>query len=289
MCKIKQEGFLMTNEKKQSIWYLEPEDKKMINSITWRTMNGSSTYNYERWQALAFLFAMIPAIKRYYANDREKRIEAYKRHWALWNTTPQMAGLATGIAASMERQAAQDPAYDTASINTLKASLMGPLAGIGDSLFWGSFKVIATGVGAAFALQGSILGPLLYFLVYNIPASCARHLLPIVGFNLGTASLEKANKSGLLPFLTKCCNIVGLMTIGAMTTTMVRVNIPYVFEMNGAEMALQKIIDGIIPKVLPVCLTLLCFNIMRKKDVPPLIMIIALVAASIVLHAIGIL
>jgi PTS system mannose-specific IID component/fructoselysine and glucoselysine-specific PTS system IID component len=279
----------MTNEKKQSIWYLEPEDKKMVNKLTWRTMAGDSTFYFERWQGLTFLYAMVPAIKRYYADSKEKRIEAYKRHWTAWNTTPQMAGLATGLAAAMELKASKEPDYDTASINTLKASLMGPLAGIGDSLFWGSFKVIATGVGAAFALQGSILGPILFFLIYNIPASCARHMLPILGFSLGTSSLEKASKSGLLPFLTKCCNIVGLMTIGAMATTMVNIRIPYVFDVNGTEMAVQGIIDSIIPKILPVGLTLLVFKIMRKTNISSLMMIVALVVICIVLHAIGIL
>ena len=156
------------------------------------------------------------------ANDGGKfslsiwRIAAYKRHWELWNTTPQVAGIVAGLAASMEREAAKNPDYDVSSINTLKVSLMGPLAGIGDSFFWGSLKIIATGIGVSFALQGNILGPILYFLVYNIPASLARHLLPILGFNLGNSFMEKMNKAGIMPFLTKCCNIIGIMMIGAM-------------------------------------------------------------------------
>lgn len=275
--------------KKNSILHLEPEDKKMVNSIAWRMMVGSSSYQYEKMQALSFLYAMTPAIKRYYKDDKERRIAAYKRHWELWNTTPQVAGIVAGLAASMEREAAKNPDYDVSSINALKVSLMGPLAGIGDSFFWGSLKIIATGIGVSFALQGNILGPILYFLVYNIPASLARHLLPILGFNLGNSFMEKMNKAGFMPFLTKCCNIIGIMMIGAMACSMVTLKIPFVYEIQGATINVQEIIDSILPNALPMGLTLLCFWMLRKKNVSPTILIVLLIVVSIALHAVGIL
>lgn len=275
--------------KKNSILHLEPEDKKMVNSIAWRMMVGSSSYQYEKMQALSFLYAMTPAIKRYYKDDKERRIAAYKRHWELWNTTPQVAGIVAGLAASMEREAAKNPDYDVSSINALKVSLMGPLAGIGDSFFWGSLKIIATGIGVSFALQGNILGPILYFLVYNIPASLARHLLPILGFNLGNSFMEKMNKGGIMPFLTKCCNIIGIMMIGAMACSMVTLKIPFVYEIQGATINVQEIIDSILPNALPMGLTLLCFWMLRKKNVSPTILIVLLIVVSIALHAVGIL
>ena len=275
--------------KKNSILHLEPEDKKMVNSIAWRMMVGSSSYQYEKMQALSFLYAMTPAIKRYYKDDKERRIAAYKRHWELWNTTPQVAGIVAGLAASMEREAAKNPDYDVSSINALKVSLMGPLAGIGDSFFWGSLKIIATGIGVSFALQWNILGPILYFLVYNIPASLARHLLPILGFNLGNSFMEKMNKAGIMPFLTKCCNIIGIMMIGAMACSMVTLKIPFVYEIQGATINVQEIIDSILPNALPMGLTLLCFWMLRKKNVSPTILIVLLIVVSIALHAVGIL
>ena len=275
--------------KKNSILHLEPEDKKMVNSIAWRMMVGSSSYQYEKMQALSFLYAMTPAIKRYYKDDKERRIAAYKRHWELWNTTPQVAGIVAGLAASMEREAAKNPDYDVSSINALKVSLMGPLAGIGDSFFWGSLKIIATGIGVSFALQGNILGPILYFLVYNIPASLARHLLPILGFNLGNSFMEKMNKAGIMPFLTKCCSIIGIIMIGAMACSMVTLKILFVYEIQGATINVQEIIDSILPNALPMGLTLLCFWMLRKKNVSPTILIVLLIVVSIALHAVGIL
>lgn len=274
--------------KKTSILYLEPDDKKMIHSIAWRTMVGSSTYQYEKMQALTFLYGMIPAIKRYYP-DKNDRIQAYKRHWELWNTTPQVAGLVTGLAASMERQASLDPDYDVSSINAVKVALMGPLAGIGDSIFWGSLKIIATGIGVSFAAQGSILGPILFFLVYNIPASLVRHLFPVLGFKLGVGFLEKASKNGLMPFITQCCNIIGLMMVGAMTCTMVTLKIPYVYEADGAKIIVQELLDSILPNVLPVALTLLCFQLLKKKNIQPVVLIVGLIIICIILHYFGIL
>lgn len=275
--------------KKNSILYLNPEDKKMINSVAWRMMVGSAPYQYEKMQALSFLYAMVPVVKRYYKDDKEKRIEAYKRHWELWNTTPQVAGLAAGLAAAMEREASMNPDYDVSSINATKVSLMGPLAGIGDSIFWGSLKVIATGIGVSFALQGNILGPILYFLVYNIPSSLARHLLPVIGFNLGTSFFEKMNKNGFMPFLTECCNIVGLIMVGSMACTMVTLKVPFVYETEGATINVQEILDSILPNALPLGLTLLCFWLLKKKNVSPTILIILLVVVAIALHAVGIL
>ena len=269
--------------KKNSILYLNPEDKKMINSVGWRMMVGSGPYQYEKMQALSYLYA------RYYKDDKEKRIEAYKRHWELWNTTPQVAGFVAGLSAAMEREASLNPDYDVSSINTTKVALMGPLAGIGDSIFWGSLKIIATGIGVSFALQGNILGPILYLLVYNIPSSLARHLLPVIGFNLGTSFFEKMNKNGIMPFLTESCNIVGLIMVGSMACTMVSLKIPFVYEAEGATINVQDILDSILPNALPVGLTLLCFWLMKKKNIHPTILIIALVIVAIVLHAVGIL
>ena len=107
----------------------DKEDKKMLKKVFWRTMTLSSTYNYERMQGLGYVYTMIPVIKRYYKNE-EDRIEAYKRHYELFNTTPTMGGFITGLSTSMEKEASEDPTFDKNSINAVKLSLMGPFAGI---------------------------------------------------------------------------------------------------------------------------------------------------------------
>ena len=86
-----------TEEKKNNLLYLEPEDDKMIRKVAWRSMIGAGSYNYENMQALVFLYAMIPVIKRYYQKT-EERIEAYKRHFTLFNVTPALFGFVSGLA-----------------------------------------------------------------------------------------------------------------------------------------------------------------------------------------------
>lgn len=94
----------------------------------------------------------------------------------------------------MEEQNADDPNFDPESINDVKVALMGPLSGLGDSFFWGTLRVIATGVGTSLAIQGNILGPILFFLIFNVPALLTRYYGLFVGYNIGSSFIEKVQK-----------------------------------------------------------------------------------------------
>lgn len=271
--------------RKDSILYLEPEDDKMIRKVAWRSMIGSGTYNYENMQALVFLYAMLPVIDRYYDKE-EDQIDAMKRHFTLFNITPAVFGFVTGLAASMEKVASENDDYDTSSINAIKTSLMGPLSGIGDSIFWGALKVVATGVGVSFASQGSILGPILYFLINFVPAWFAKMWLPRISFKLGINFLQQMEESGSMALVTKLCNIVGLMTIGAMATTMVKVNLAAEWTIEGNVLNLQNVINSILPSLLPVALTLLMFKYL-KKGMKPMTLMVILILVGIIGSLIG--
>ena len=275
-----------TEERKNALLCLEPEDDKMILKVAWRSMIGAGSYNYENMQALVFLYAMIPVIKRYYQKT-EERIEAYRRHFTLFNVTPALFGFVSGLAASMEKIASQDKNYDVSSINAIKSSLMGPLSGIGDSIFWGALKVVATGVGVSFAAQGSILGPILYFLINFIPGMMAKLLLPRISFKMGTEFFTSMEKNGTISLVTRLCNVVGLMTIGAMATSMVKMNLAWELNLSGNILNLQSVIDSILPQALPVGLTLLMFKYL-KKDVKPMTLMCILIVVGIVSSYFGI-
>ena len=264
---------------------LSDEDVKMCKQIGFRTLSLCSIMEMEKMQALAYVRVMIPVINRYY-HTQEERIEGYKRHWELFNTTPTVAGFITGLSAAMEKQASEDPTMDKKSINAVKASLMGPFAGIGDSIFWGSWRIVATGIGLSLALQGNFLGPILMLVIFNIPAHIFRYYGPFLGFGLGSKFLSQVSESGLMQFLTKCATIVGLMTVGAMTSSMVSLNIAYVFTMNEVEMSVQSLIDSIMPSALPLALVFVCFYFL-KKDVKPITIILGIIAFSILGRFIG--
>lgn len=266
---------------------ISEKDKKILRKVTLRSMRGTAGYQYEKFMGLSFLNAMVPAIEEYYP-DREKRIQALKRHWTMFNVTPQLEGFITGIATAMEKEASVNEIYDVNSINAIKTSLMGPLSGIGDSIFWGSLKTIATGVSVALALEGNILGPIMFLLVYNIPAFACKLYLPRLGFSLGDNALKKASETGIMGFITKYCNIIGLMTVGTMTCTMVSINLKWVFNMNGIETGAQTLVDSIMPKILPILLVMLCARLL-KKNVKPVTLLLGIIVCSIVLSFLGIL
>lgn len=265
---------------------LTEEESKMCLQIALRSHTMSAPYCWEKMQALAFLYTMIPVINKYYPN-KEDRIEGYKRHWELFNTTPSVSGFITGLVASMEKQGAEDPKFDKSSINAVKSSLMGPFAGIGDSIFQSTWRVISMGIGLSLAVNGSIIGPIAFLLVYNIPAAFVRFLGPYVGYSFGTKFMENAAENGVMNFITKAACTIGLMTVGAMTATMVNLEIGFVFTMGGAEQSIQSMLDTIFPKLLPLLLTLGCFKLLNKK-VPATVLIFGLMILSILGTWIGI-
>lgn len=137
-----------------------------------------------------------------------------------------MVTLILGISTAMEEENALDENFDTSSINSVKAGLMGPLAGIGDSFMWGTLRIIATGIGTSLAMNGNILGPILFFLLFNIPHVILRYICMMGGYKFGAGFLSKIAAGGLMEKLTYAASILGLMSIGSMIATMVTVNIP---------------------------------------------------------------
>lgn len=270
----------------QALKVNDAEDKKMLKKVFWRTMTLSSTYNYERMQALGYVYTMIPVIKRYY-KDEDKRIEAYKRHYELFNTTPTMGSFITGLSTSMEKEASIDEKFDKTSINAVKLSLMGPFAGIGDSIFQGSLRIIALGIGIALAAQGSILGAVIHLLLYNVVAHLLRYYGVFAGYNMGSTFLKSASENGLLGKITKGAGIVGLMTVGAMTCSMVSFSIPAVAKIQGSELVVQDMLDQIFPNLLPLLLTFVCYKLL-KKNVKPIWIMLGMMVVGVLGKVVGI-
>jgi mannose/fructose/N-acetylgalactosamine-specific phosphotransferase system component IID len=272
----------MTNK----IMNISSEEKKMLTKVFWRTMPLSCSYNFERMQALGYLYAMIPVIN-HFQPDEQKRIEAYQRHLDIFNTTPTVGSFITGLTASMEKEAAADPEFDTTSINAVKVALMGPFAGIGDSIFWGTLRVIAMGIGISFCIQGNPLGILLHLLVFNIPATLCRYYGVFIGYNLGSGFIQTASESGLLGSITKSASIVGLMTVGAMATSMISFSIPYAIKTPAGDVAIQSFFDAIFPNFLPLMLLWLCYRLI-KKGVKPITILLVMLAVGVIGKVLGV-
>ena len=224
---------------------MKSDEKKLINQLFWRSFALEGSFNYEKMQALGFAWAMFPAIKLYCKTPQEQ-VEALKRHTAFFNITPNICTFSLG------------------TINAVKVSLMGPLSGIGDSFFWGTFRVIAAGVGISLAQQGSILGPILFLLLFNVPHLIIRYYCTIWGYQLGSKFIQTSYENGLIQHMTKLATVIGLTTVGAMIATMVTFNVGFTAQIGETTLVLQEVFDQIMPKILPLLLTLGAFGAIRK-------------------------
>ena len=273
----------MTELKQKAL--LTPEERKMCRSVYRRTMSLSASYNYETQQALGFTYAMIPVIKMFY-KDPEDQKKALARHNELFNTTPTMGGIITGLAASMEKEASQNPDFDTSSISAIKVALMGPFAGIGDSIFWGTLRVISLGVGISLAQSGNILGAIVHLLIYNIPAHMLRYYGVFKGYELGQGFMKKVSENGLFGAVSRFASIIGMTTVGAMACTMTSFKLEKEFTIQGTSFVLQDIVNSICPTLLALLLTYWCYKQLKKGRNPAVLMIIIL-AFGIILKLVG--
>ncbi|KRK09493.1 pts system transporter subunit iid [Ligilactobacillus pobuzihii E100301 = KCTC 13174] len=239
-------------------------------------------------QNVGYAYAMIPVVKKLY-NKEEEQSKALKRHLALFNSTPAVTPIIMGISAAMEEENANNPeSFDSSSINAVKAALMAPLAGIGDSIFFGTLRVIAAGIGLSLSKQGNILGPILFLLIYNIPHFLLRIYGLKYGYKFGVNSLSEIQKNGVMDKIMSVVGIIGMMVVGAMVSTMLKVSTPLKFNMEGASVKLQSIFNQIMPDLLPLLFTLLVFYMIRKKVSVTKLTVFILIF-GVLAHVIGIL
>ena len=186
-----------------------------------------SPFNYETMQSGGWVYSIHPAMEKIYDGDADLLAEKYKDHFKFYNTHPWMGNIILGACIAIE--STKDPDATKQAVE-MRTALMGPLAGIGDSLFQGTFRVIAAGVAAQLGLQGNVLAPFVFILLYNAPHFLARWYLMWKSYDFGSKFINKIYKSNIMDKLTLCFGILGLMVIGAMTMSMVSVSTPLVIQ-----------------------------------------------------------
>ena len=253
-----------------------------------RSMALEANFNFETWQNTGFAFSLLPALKKLY-RTKEAMAAALERHLQLFNTSTYGSTLIIGLTAAMEEQNSRDPDFNAESINSVKLGLMGPLAGVFDSLFWGTLKVIAAGVGTSLALKGHLSGAILFILLFNVPHLLLRYQLTFIGYRAGTRWLQRLARTHVMEKLTLGAGILGLMVVGAMPATLMAIHTPLSFGGDagggagagagagagsgpgagagagyGNGYGLQGILDSIVPSVLPLGLTLLVYYFIKR-------------------------
>ncbi len=265
-----------------------------LRRVFWRSMLLEANFNFETMQNTGFAFAILPVLKKLY-KTKEAMAAALKRHLQLFNTSTYGCTLILGLAAAMEEQNTRDAEFNEESINAVKSGLMGPLAGVFDSLFWGTLKVIAAGVGVSLALKGNLAGAILFILLFNVPHLLLRYNLTFIGYRAGTRFLQRLSQNNVMDRLKDGAAILGLMVVGAMPATLMNIHTPLSFSAGGAAGAgdvsssLQGILDQIVPAALPLGITFLVYYFIKRgvKTTPLLIGLLLLGFIGSIIHVLS--
>ena len=289
-------------------------------AVAWRSTFIQGSWNYERMQNGGWCFAMLPAIKKLY-KTKEDRTLAMQRHLEFFNTHPYIASPIIGVTLALEEERANGAPVDDVAIQGVKVGMMGPLAGVGDPVFWFTVRPMLGALGASLALAGNILGPIIFFLAWNIIRWAFMWYTQEFGYRAGSKITDDLS-GGLLQKVTKGASMLGMFVLGALVQRWVNVKFtPVVSTVKldkgayiewdklpaGAQgikealsqqasglaldsskvTTLQDNLDSLIPGLAALLLTLLCMWLLKKK-VSPIVIILGLFVVGVGLHVLGI-
>jgi PTS system galactosamine-specific IID component len=257
--------------------------KKDINKLALRSVFLQASFSYERMQAGGWTYAMLPFLKKIHKDDKAALSESMQYNMEFINTNPWTSGFLMGLVLSLEENK-----EDKNLIKSLKAGLFGPLAGLGDAIFWFTVLPIVAGISASFAKSGSILGPLFFFICYCIVFS-SRFLWTNMGYKLGTSAIETIQKSSQL--ISRSASILGITVLGGLIPSYVNLHVVKTFTISaGHKFSIQHdFLDHIFPNILPLAYTLLIFYLLKKKKMNPVLLIFLTIVLAIVGSYFGIL
>ena len=279
-----------------------------------------ASFNYERMQNGGVAYPLIPAIKKLY-QTKEDRAAALKRHLEFFNTHPYVAAPIMGVTLALEEEKANGTDIEDAAIQGVKIGMMGPLAGIGDPVFWFTVRPILGALGASLAQAGNIAGPLIFFIGWNLIRMAFLWYTQELGYKAGS-EITKDMSGGILKDITKGASILGMFILAVLVERWVSivftVNLPGKVLSKGAYIewpkgnvsgdqlktilgqvndklsfdkiqvdTLQKQLDSLIPGLMGLLLTFACMWLLKKK-VSPITIIIGLFVVGIVASFFGI-
>lgn len=239
-------------------------------------------FSQEHMQTFGYLCSMLPIIEELY-DTKEEQKEALETYTAFFNTEPQLGTVVVGITAGLEEAKANGDDIDGEMINGIRAGLMGPVAGIGDSLVVGTLIPILLGIALGLSTNGSPLGAIFYIVVWNLVITLGMRFLYYKGYELGGKAVEiivgeKANA------IRESVIMLGTIVIGAVAASWISVTTSFkMFNSEGGIIIdLQNVCDGIFPKLLPLLTVIFCWFLMSKKKMSPTkVMLILVVIAFI--------
>ncbi|OTN76353.1 hypothetical protein A5886_001430 [Enterococcus sp. 8G7_MSG3316] len=273
----------MTTSKEQ-----ETVIKSELRKSFFRSNLLMATSNFERMQALGAYYSIVPTLKRLYGDKpKEVRVAAIRRHLEFFNTNPYVYGPILGISMAMEEQTLENQKDSVISVRT---GLMGPFAGLGDSLLAMTIVPIYMSIASGLAIEGNPIGPILFFLLFSITIWPIKYKGLMLGYEKGTEILTGENGNNILRRLSTMGNVVGMMVVGSLIVTTVRINTAIEYTVGESTINVQEMLDGIMPNLFPFLLTIGIYFLLKRKSAKNAVrIIVSIMIVGVLLSLLGIL
>lgn len=245
--------------------------RKALFATASRILLFENSVNFERMQSLAFTFTMIPVLKELY-KKKEDLTQALQRHLQFFNCNVFTGALITGVTVAMEEKKANGVEISDDSINSVKTGLMGPAAGIGDALFWGTFVPIVGGIAASMGSTGNAFAPILHQLLrIGVYVACI-FLFVRFGYNQGIQLFQFVGQSAVNK-IRQGATILASIVLGGLVASLVSAQTAITWTSGEVQVKLQEMLDQIFPNLLPLSLFLLLFYLLNRRKWSPLLVI----------------
>lgn len=246
--------------------YILLSNKEVKRSwINW-LFNNQANYNYERMMGTGFLHAMVPIAKKLYKDDMEKQREMLRRHTGFFNCEPCLGSAIAGLTVAMEEQKAAGGEIDGEAVTSIKTGLMGPLSGIGDSIIQGVIVPLLLAFAIDMASGGSVVAPIVYSLVMIAVVFGISYTLFMTGYKKGSGAILNILENGIVNKIIAGANIMGCMVLGALVANYVSMSCGIQIQQTADSVfsVQEQLFDTIIPKLLPLLLTLGSYKMLKK-------------------------
>lgn len=254
------------------------------------TFFSHSNYNYERLQGSGMLQSMSHLPEKLYPGNQEEQQKFMKRHMSFYNTEPHFGGIVNGMVIAMEEERANGAELTDDAINSVKTGLMGPMAGIGDTLWQGTLQPILLAVGISMAAAGSVMGAGVYALLMFAIMTGIGYYMYMTGYKTGKNGVEAIMSGGKMKQLIAAASIMGATVLGSLTASYVAVQSSLILTIDETELALQTdVLDQLLLGILPLAVTLGTLYLLKNRQMKATHVMLVLAIVGGVLGYIGIL